>query len=190
MKHFTKIMSGLPIGGLNTAIAAHPELWDQFSLRREIQGGPHSKMSDIWVRYRDINEFTGDREAFNCEHTPIWYPAWDLLSPVKPIVNGLYSFVEGVSLGGVLITRIPPGKGIDPHVDTGWHVENFSKYYVSLESGPGSDFVCDHGGTVESINPAPGDVWLFDNRKMHWVHNGSDRDRVTLIICIRTKDTK
>lgn len=190
MKHFQKILSGVGVAPLNAAIAAHPELWDQFSLRREIKDGPHSRMQDIWVRYRDINEFNGDRAAFNEEHTPIWYPAWEVLTPIKALVNGLYTLVGGESLGGILITRIPPGCGIDPHTDTGWHVETFSKYYVSLQSAPGAEFVCSHEGVQELIEPSPGDVWLFDNRKQHWVKNGSDQDRVTLIVCIRTKDTK
>ena len=84
-------------------------------------------------------------------------------------------------LGGVLITRIPPGMGIDPHTDHGWHVEYYDKFYLSLKSAPGATF---HRAD-EVINPKPGDLYHFDNRLEHSVRNDSNQDRITLITCIR-----
>ena len=94
--------------------------------------------------------------------------------------------VQGEMLCAVLITRIPPGSGIDPHIDKSWHVEYTEKFYLTLKGAPGAAFYCDDGTWEESIEPRPGDLYLFDNRKRHWVENQSDQDRVTLIMCIRT----
>lgn len=189
MRHFTKIMSGIDVAPLLAQLELHPELWDEISYRRTGYGTPHGEMTDIWVRYRDIRPFIerGDFSGFNDEHVPMWYPAWKKLPALHSIVFDLMAAVDGEMIGAVLITKIPPGGKITRHVDAGWHVENFSKFYLALKNDTGSEFVCDHGGCVESLNSKPGEIWLFDNRKPHWVINDSDRNRITLIICIRTE---
>lgn len=188
MKFFQKLPMQIDVGPLNAALAAHPELWDQYCVRRTAPGTPHSGMSDIWVRYNDVAPFeaAGDYRKFNDAHVPVWYDAWskhaDVRAALRPILFGLMAHVGGEMLGGVLITRIPHGKGIDPHTDHGWHVEFYDKFYVSLASAPGAEFWCGK----EMINPVVGDVFRFDNRLEHWVRNESGQDRVTLIVCIRT----
>jgi hypothetical protein len=189
MRHFLKIADGVDVLPLMTAIDGKPELWDAHSERKTSAGSPHSRMSDIWVRYNDKARYK-DRESFNAEHVPAWYPAWHALPGMRRIIFDLMAAVDGEMLGGVLITRIPPGGGIAPHVDTGWHVEYYDKFYVSLRSAPGAEFLCDDGGEVEALNPKEGEIWRFDNRKNHWVENRSDRDRITLIVCIRTAKYK
>lgn len=187
MKHFTKVAEGIDVANLVYQLDGHPDLWDAHSIRKTWKNTPHSRMSDIWVRYNDISRYNPDSPgSFNNEHVPIWYPAWRKLPALRPIIFDLMARVQGEMLGGVLITRIPPGEGIAPHCDRGWHVEYYSKYYVSLKSAPGADFVCDDGMWTDRLNPKPGDIYLFDNRKNHWVENNSNEDRVTLIVCIRT----
>jgi len=188
VQFFDKLPFGFDVAELRAALAAHPELWDQHSIRKTAPGTPHAAMSDIWVRYNDVSPFkaSGDFSRFNDAHVPIWYDAWtkcpDVKAALRPILFGLMEYVEGEMLGGVLITRIPNGCGIDPHVDRGWHVEYYDKFYVSIESAPGAEFWCGD----EFISPAPGDVYRFDNRLEHWVTNRSGQDRMTLIVCIRT----
>lgn len=163
-----------------------PELWNQYRLRKDIPNGPHSEMSDIWVRYRDINEYQkehgNDYYKFNDEHESVWYPSYYAIPQLRPLIFWLMARVEGERLGGVLITKIPPGGKIAKHRDFGWHVANYDKYYVSLKSAPGANFYCDD----EVINPQQGDVWLFDNKHEHWVENNSTEDRITLIVCIQS----
>lgn len=182
---FTKLAEGLDVSEVNAQLAGHPELWDSVDYRKHIGlGKPHSRMSDIWVRYNDIEPYRerGDLQGLNDPHIPVWYPAWDALPALKPIVFGLMATVQGEMLGGILITRIPSGEGIARHTDKSWHVSYYSKFYVSLQAGPGARFHAEN----EFIEPAPGDVYRFDNKLPHWVVNESDRDRVTLIVCIRT----
>lgn len=182
MKHFLKIAEGLDLAPLRLALKRQPWLWGQHKLRAEGEGTPHAGMSDIWLRYNDWANFTGDRQAFNAEHDSAWYPAYYALPQVREIVFRLMAQVEGERLGGVLITRIPPGGRIEPHTDTGWHVDYYDKYYVQIESGPGSVFWCED----ERFTPVPGDVYWFDNTKLHGVQNDSDSERMTLIVCIRS----
>jgi quercetin dioxygenase-like cupin family protein len=93
-------------------------------------------------------------------------------------------FVEGVEIGGVLITRIPPGKSVRPHTDPGWHARRYEKYGVQITSAPGQLF-CFEG---EELETQPGDVFWFDNAHTHWVTNPTHYERITMIVCIRKEN--
>ena len=182
MKLFTKVKD-VNVAPLVYQLEAHPELWNQFGFRKGQDA--HKEMSDIWVRY-NRPELIGKPE-FNDQHIPVWYPAWEVLTELRPIIFGLMADVQGEMLGGVLITRIPPGKGIGPHVDKSWHVDYYRKYYVSLKSAEGAMFCSKTAyGGEEALNPKPGEIWEFDNHYLHWVDNRSHEDRITLIVCIRS----
>lgn len=183
-QNFLKI-GDADVAPLNAELAAHPELWGQYGWRKEAPGSPHAQMTDVWVRYNDVRPFLakGSMAGFNDEHEGVWYPAYEKLPALKDIIYPLMREVEGERIGAVLITKIPPGQGIAKHRDASWHVEHYDKFYVSMQSAPGALFC---SGT-DALNPAPGEVWRFDNRREHWVENNSSEDRVTLIICIRTR---
>ena len=183
-RHFTKI-TDYDVSTVRMEIADNPSLWNVNTHRRDGENTPHAQMSDIWVRYRPLDELK-ERADYKAPHFAEFYPAWSALPSLKPIVFDLMKRVEGVMLGGILITKIPPGCGIDAHIDDGWHVETYSKFYVSLQSQPGAVFWCDHDGEREDLEPKTGECWVFDNRKLHGVINRSDRDRTTLIVCIKT----
>lgn len=138
-------------------------------------------MSDIWVRYNDYNNFNGSLEEFNKEHISTWYPEAYKLPSVIDLCYQVMYVVGGSALGGVLITKIPPGGSVEPHIDTGWHASYYEKFAVQLK---GNDFQAFHFEGY-SLVTHPGDVYTFDNSRTHWVTNYSDEDRMTLIICIR-----
>ena len=165
-------------------IKAHPELWNQHTLRTAIY--EHSNVSDIWCRYNAWENFNGDRQAFNAPHVSAWYPAAEVLTALKPMVLDLMKQVEGLELGGVLITKIPPHGEVKPHIDGGWHATYYDKFAIQLASSPDQAF-CFEG---ESHSAKPGESYTFDNAYTHWVTNNSDIDRMTLIVCIRTRGSK
>lgn len=169
------------IAPLVAQIEAQPELWNQYNYRKGLD--PHLEMSDIWVRYNDIKNL-GPR--FNDEHEAVWYPAYHALPYLKQLIFPLLAKVEGTRLGGVLITKIPPGCEIKPHIDRGWHVDKFDKFYISLKSQPGANFCSGN----EVLCPKAGEIWRFDNRLAHWLKNESAEDRMTLIVCIETDKYK
>lgn len=169
------------IGSLNVVpflwqLRAHPELWDQNTARTAPEDSPHHGLSDIWARYAPAG-VDGSQP-----HESVWYD-----SPITPYLRtmaiSLISLVSGSTLGGVLITRIPPGVDCKPHIDRGWHARHYEKVAVQIESAPGQAF-CFHGEALES---RPGDVYWFDNAHEHWVPNPTKYERITAIFCIRTK---
>lgn len=184
MSGFVKIAQGLDTAPVLLALARQPRLWGRRNYRKDIPEGPHSQMTDIWLRYNDEKPFkeSGDYSKFNEQHDSVFYPEWYALPQVRPIVYGLMARVEATRLGGILITKIPPGGRIEPHRDEGWHATHYNtKVYVVLQSNP----QCVNRSEDQHVAMAPGEVWYFDNTKEHEVWNDGPEDRITLIVCMR-----
>jgi len=160
---------------IHWALQEHPEFWDQNPARTEDPSSPHHGLSDIWARYAPPGV-----DGSN-PHQSQWYPVADVL-PIKGLCYDLMRMVDGEELGGVLITRIPPGMQCKPHSDPGWHARYYQKIAVQITSAPGQAF-CFEG---EELVSKPGDVFWFDNAHTHWVPNDSKYERITLIVCIKT----
>jgi len=155
--------------------------WDTIRLRTEHPQSPHHEVSDIWVRYNPIENYDGDMRKFNSEHIPEWYPVAEELSEAVRISHSLSMEFQALTLGAVLITKIPAGKQVYAHVDQGWHARTFDKFAVTVKGNPAQAFHFEN----EYLVTHPGDLWTFDNSHPHWVTNDSDEDRITLIICLR-----
>jgi aspartyl/asparaginyl beta-hydroxylase (cupin superfamily) len=84
-------------------------------------------------------------------------------------------------LGGVLITKIPPGKQCYPHIDQGWHAHYYEKFAYQVQAHPDQSFNVE----TEVLHTRSGDLFWFDNSHTHWVENPSDEDRITMIVCLR-----
>lgn len=186
MKNFELIKSGIDVGPLRQQLSEHPELWDAHEGRTTPES-PHYGVSDIWVRYRAKSELTSS-ERFREPHFAEFYPAWDLLPAMRPIVFSLMTRLEAVYLGGVLITKIPAGGHVKPHHDRGsWHAEYMNaKVYVGVQSNPQCVNYCD--GDQAVINA--GDAVIFNNLLTHSVENNGDTDRITLICCYRVEGNR
>jgi len=182
-QYFERVTDSLFVLPLQARLHASPDLWGQRAYRRASAGSPHAGMVDIWARYRDFAEMTGDWDEFRMTpHDSVWYPEAEKIPELKPIVFDLMRIVEGDRLGAVLITKLPPGGEIKPHIDGGWHAGFYSKFYVPITDVPGQNFHWEDG----FIAPKLGHAWRFDNSVPHWVTNESEQDRISLIVCIKT----
>lgn len=181
MRYFQKV-ARYNVENLAEQIKAQPELWNAHS-GRTTHDTFHGT-SDIWIRYRTFAELT-DPSKYLEPHFPVWYPAWYRLPALEPIVFDLMAREKATHLGGILITRIPPGGEIKAHHDRGsWHAEHYRrKVYVPVET---NERVVNYCGD-EQVTMRRGDAVWFDNLETHSVHNGGDSERVTLIACMRTE---
>lgn len=175
------LSSGYDVAPLVEQLDANPDAWNRHKMRTEHYGTPHGGVSDIWIRYNDWSNFNGDPQAFNAEHESTWYPVISQLPAAWSIARKVKRDVGGETLGGVLITRIPPGGRVEPHVDGGWHAGHYEKFAVQVKGNADQSFCFEDG----ELRPDPGDLYTFDNSRLHWVTNDSDSERITLIICIR-----
>ena len=182
MRYFEQLAQGVDVLPLYHAIIRQPTLWNRQDLRTTHPETPHKQVSDIWIRFNDMDKVRANVAEILDEHESIWQPAAFLLPQCRPIIFDLMRRVEGERLGRVLITRLGPGGSIDPHVDGGDHAAYYERHHVILANHPGSMF---YAGSEEVFMPT-GSVWWFDNAQMHSVVNHSAEDRLTMIVDIRT----
>ncbi len=179
---FRLIAAGVDVTALNAELDAAPELWGQNGFRTAAPDSVHHGVPDIWLRWRPEAELTTP-ETFNEEHWPVFWPAWHHLPSLHPIVRNLGPIVGATALGGIIITRVPAGGEVKPHVDVGWHAKHYdTKLYLTLRANALCLNHCD--GHAEHFRE--GDVWEFPNSLEHSVVNCGDTDRITAIICFRT----
>lgn len=185
MKNFMQIASGIDVMPLALEIKRQPHLWDRDMERLSVHG-PHRETQDIWLRYKDKRENTQSKnwDNFADPHDPIWYPAFYELPSARKLIFDLMARVQGERLGGVLIYRVPPGKQIYVHTDTGWHPEYYEKFNFSIQSQPGCAFYYPEDDEVMTSNT--GDVYWFRNTIPHGVRNASAEDQIIMTVCIKT----
>lgn len=178
-------LSTLPVNEAQKQLDANPEAWDAHRGRTDRYGTPHSGISDIWVRYNPLRNLTDDWAAFHAEHESEWYPIVAKLPAVWSLARKVKRLAGAKTLGGVLITRIPPGGEVKAHVDSGWHAEHYRKFGVQIRGDAKQVFWFRDGDKYEELRPIDGDVYEFDNSVTHGVKNDSDRERITLIVCCK-----
>lgn len=180
MRNFEKIGS-VDTAPLLHAIIRQKILWNQNKLRTTHEQSPHTEVDDIWLRFNDLSKAESAADIMD-QHESICYPAWYALPQVHDIIFNLMRYVQGVRLGRVIITRLAPGKKIDPHIDSGDHAAYYDRYHFMIQNFPGSIF---RAGNEEVLMKA-GDIWWFDNQEEHEVKNNSSQDRLTMIVDIKT----
>lgn len=182
--NFERVPVDFDVNPLLGQLEEHPELWNENPERKYAPDTPHAEMSDIWLRFRPKAELT-ERKHYGEPHIPVWYPARRFLPAAEAICLNLMAQFRAVQLGGVLITKIPPGGRILPHNDRGrWHPEFFNgKAYVPVKSNAGCLNICEK----DVINMKAGECWTFNNLKEHSVENNGTEDRITLIVCMRVE---
>lgn len=175
---FIELANGVDVSEIKAELDSNPDLWNLFNHRKVAPGSPHSDMTDIWVRSNTLDNLG---PKFCDEHFSVWYEAAKKLPATKKFIMDLMAFVSGEILGGVLITKIPPGGKILPHVDNTWHAKYYDKFYLQIQGSENQAFISND----QDYRPKTGDVYWFNNTREHWVENNSNIDRITLIICIR-----
>lgn len=94
-------------------------------------------------------------------------------------VNRFSEEVGGI-LGRVLIVRLKPNGRVYRHIDSGEYYRIRERFHLVLQSKFGSIFICEQ----EKIVMREGELWWFNNKKVHEVINPSDSWRTHLIFDI------
>lgn len=178
MQNFLKIADGVNVQPVMVELFRNSDLWDENTLRTKHPGTAHSQVSDILVWFNDLKakDIVNDKEV-------IPFRAWSVLPSLRPIIFGLMNHVQAHRLGRVIITKLPPGKEITPHVDGGAPATYFQRYQLALQSQPGCLFTID--GEIKEFKT--GEIWQIDNQKTHSVQNHSADDRIACIIDLRSE---
>lgn len=178
MPNISFLEATFDVNPLRAQLEAKPHLWNQHRWRTEHARSPHREVSDIWVRYNSIENIG---PHFNDPHESVWYPVIEDLPAARSLSEQMMQVIGGQKLGGVLITQVPAGKQVYPHIDAGWHALHYEKFAIQVAGTMDQAFCFER----EELCALPGQSYQFNNQERHWVRNESDEDRITLIICIR-----
>lgn len=183
MKNFHRLATGANVGPLMHSIMRKPHLWNQHKFRTTYNNTPFQQVDDIWIRFSDIAECPTDTNAIGIDRN-IWYPGASELPEVKPLCLEMMRSVGAYELGRVLITRLSPGDKMLPHNDNDGVYgtqPDLARYHIVLMGNTGSLF---RSGD-ETVEMLTGEVWWFNAHKEHEVYNGSDDDRVHLLVDVK-----
>jgi len=179
MRHFQQIAGNVDVLPLALELHRAPDLWDRNPERRLYPGTPHAAMTDITVRYMPEAQLT--LAARRLEHRNVFWPAWQALPALRPLVFSLMARVSAVELGSILITKLPPGGQILPHTDAGsWAPEYYTCKAHLTVAGCSLSRCADAEVTMRA-----GEVWTFNNLLIHSVTNAGDCDRICVIVSMR-----
>ncbi len=77
-----------------------------------------------------------------------------------------------------LLTRLPPGTEIKPHIDDGYSLKRCHRIHMPILTSAQTFFRV--GDT--RFHMAEGEMWEINNRRLHAVTNGGDEARIHLIM--------
>jgi hypothetical protein len=151
-------------------------LWDAEDIRQSFQGTVHAASKSIVFRSgreRDIAAAMGELKCF-----------WRWEAGVAG--DDLYSLVEWVmrkagftTLGRVMLTLLPPGARIGWHQDEGAYATHYDRVHLCIEGQRGDNlFYCGD----EVFQPGVGELFWFNHKIRHSVHNNGTTNRSHLIV--------
>lgn len=179
LKNFQLLARGLHVREFGYQIEANPQLWNQNNLRTVHENTAHAQAQDIWIRFNALDATITD--ALD-DLAAIWYPPAQILTEAPRHLYSLMTASFGDRMGRAIITKLGPGMKITKHIDYGSPVSHYQRFHLCIKNAPGAVFHCGE----ESFTPDPGDLFIFDNSKPHWVNNDSQFDRITFIMDVRT----
>jgi hypothetical protein len=166
-----------------TQLEQHPDLFGSVPLRTSYEGSAHKEVQDILLRGPQI---TSEKTLSDLQHEVhcVNYNASRSLSEAYELCLELMYIARGTQLGRIIITKLPPGGKIYPHVDEGVAAEFYDRYHIVLNGSNGNIFT----SGFEEVEMLTGQVWYINNHITHSVTNNSAEDRVHLICDIRNED--
>lgn len=167
-------------GPLLSRLAEHPDLWVT-GLRAQYPGSAHAAADTIFLRWPE--EMTIDAAFSDLEAIDL--PAARLLMPELAAVTQQIVAAAGEveSVGRCMLTRLPAGGVIPPHIDEGMYADFYDRFHVCLAGGRGNSFRC--GGEI--FYPQPGQAFWFNRKLEHSVQNfalegATGAERIHLIL--------
>lgn len=171
---------------LRMKLQMRPGLWNRHPYRTTFEGTPFGGMDDILLRHsRPEKHEDSDSMAVVNDLDVVMYDAWAEFPEVHDLVFNLMRRYRAISLGRVIIARLPMGGVIKPHADNyGRYADrdNGMRFHVVVQALPGCMFHCGD----ETIQTRTGEIWWFQHRQMHSAENRSADERVHLLIDMET----
>lgn len=103
-------------------------------------------------------------------------PEFAACPAARELVAEVLAAMEWTELGLVTVSRMAPRGAIAPHIDGGAYFDHYHRVHIPLQAAEGIAFVCEE----ETVEMGAGEVWCFDNKRVHSVRNASTTERLNL----------
>jgi hypothetical protein len=175
-------LGALDVSDLKAAVAAfHDTDWTADKSRQAAFDAHASTQTLKLIADGDFRHVNPTRHALFFELEP-------LLAPLIAHIRARYSqtlrqkqiaaqYGDGYIVRA-LLTRLPPGAEIRPHIDEGESLKRCHRVHVPLLTNPASYFMV---GRLKFHMPE-GEIWEINNRRLHAVRNEGDTPRIHLIL--------
>ena len=118
-----------------------------------------------------ISSGGGDNDSFEGEKKAT--PHLERCAYLQQVMAGF-----GEVLSRSRLMRLDAGAEVSLHVDFNYHWFSRVRIHIPIVTSPVVIFHCGR----EKLHMAPGECWIFDSWRRHWVTNGGTGDRVHLVI--------
>jgi Aspartyl/Asparaginyl beta-hydroxylase len=170
LPNFKLIESGVDLGGIRKELNSS-SLWRDMGAR---PNRPPTQAGSMRIQLR-TNESIPGQHYHDIQKTRD-LPSWDVLHNTRSFVERVACNMQG-AIGHVRVSKLNGGSVIIPHIDVGQYCAMRDRYHLVIESERGTLFRVDE----EEIVMREGELWWFDNKKIHSVKNLSDKARSHLI---------
>lgn len=109
-----------------------------------------------------------------------------LFPECKKLINSALKLIDksGI-LGRCYIAKMIPNAKIYPHYDPGKYFELHDRYHIVLQTNEGVSFSCGEKDNCETIRFNVGELWVFNNKILHWASNNGNSDRIHIIMDVK-----
>lgn len=189
--NFHKLFDGFDVSPILNEIAANGNAWQKRKNRPKPWhiGYTHRYIEGIALRLTeippdsDVNmasyEFASNQIV--AEDLPIY----DKYPSTREVVYKVMRQIRGGMIGRVSLFKLPPGKSIDGHYDTGFGSKFYHRFHLIVNGERGNWISCGEGEDEEHLEMLTGECWTFNHEKWHYFTNRSNADRIYLNIDIR-----
>ena len=172
--NFVRVADGLDVEPLLKLLDAKPELWKEITTRQDMTKSPHKDSECIYVRgplKMSIYYVMYDIGSYD-------YPCMEYLkSALVPLMRPILDKLQVKEMGRVLIVNLKSSGHVTKHIDTGTYADHYERFHIVLRSNQH----CFQTSGSELQRFEVGEVWWFDNKKLHTAHNVGDTDRIHII---------
>ncbi len=194
MKYF-KFIGNIDVSAALEEVTANDHMFAPHTPRPE-QSPPLREGRSIHLRIHDknhksdeISDARGAKELADKMLEAVDAEAFYRLPQCRKLINQAMTMtLPGSKLGRCYIAKMSPGGNIYPHVDPGKYFDLHDRYHIVLKTNQGVSFSCGSNkieNDIETVRFEQGELWVFDNKTMHWASNKGDEDRIHIIMDVR-----
>lgn len=179
MKNFRLLQSHIDTLPLLAEIAANTSA---FEAHRGRQEKVRVQRDALAIPLRGVRASAVGGRARRDVHENRWTSGSQAYPLARAFLKAAARRLDG-ELSRAKIVCLPPGHRVYPHIDRGEYYRWRSRYHLVLKSSGSWMRAGD-----EEVRMRSGELWWFDNDKMHEARNDGDDDRIHLIFDLLHRD--